>query len=216
MAVLVLSLYFGASVALNLRLPMASSPVKPQIATPRQEPSPFAPPLLLIKPLASTLLVVAETFPSTLPFTHMAMDFLIEEQRIALERKGLAPSPSVEATTAVQMAPTAGSVAATPLDTPQDRLTSEDWGKLLSSTFAYATEALVTLMATRLELLLINLRLLMRAKRLAAMAAIREEGGSGDEHSRTPGLRTTGFRCNESLRNGEQIQLCSEAIGGPA
>ena len=136
----------------------SATPVAPNIDP---EPS-FTLPPSLVKPLASGVLVTAETFPKLLPFAHMAMDFLVESQGVTSAAKS-------------QVAKAALAASPSPVSVLEPPKMSEDWGQMLSSTFAFAAQALVTLLAARLELLMINLRLALRARRLMAMEAMQQK-----------------------------------------
>jgi len=158
-------LLFPLAAALELNLPQLraiQSKYADKAGPPRTEPTI---PTAMIKPLASSLVSVAETFPKVLPFTHAAMDFLVEEQRLALAKTGKVPA-----------APASVMVADTMLDeSPRTKISTESPAEMLRTTFAFAAEQLANLISARFQLLVINLRLALRAKRVEAMDAMQQK-----------------------------------------
>lgn len=128
-----------------------------RVPAPRMEASPFAPPPALVKPLASVLVTTAKTFPATLPVTHAAMDWLLTEQSIASKQMAVA-SPEPVATAAPVAAPPA----------------REEWQDKIRRAFSIAGEALVGLLAARLELAFISVRIAIRTRQREALAQMQE------------------------------------------
>jgi len=126
----------------------------------------FKPPRFLFKPMATSLVATASKFPVTLPLAHAAMDWLVAEQqaqRTTTSRVTVATQAQAPAATPVAVA----TQAVAPPPVPR-----KPWNQVIVDTFVFAGEALVTLLATRVQLAVINLRLALRARRQEAIDSL--------------------------------------------